>query len=102
MKNINYKIIKVESFYIYLLILSLFYIFLKYIFSFIEYPNISLILKIIYFSDTEYFDIVESLSRFDFYLDRSKFEVAEKIFGFPVFSVLIHSIFFKAFGFYTF
>lgn len=102
MKNINYKTIKIESIYIYLLILSLFYIFLKYIFSFIEYPNIGLILKIIYFSDTEYFDIVESLSRFDFYLDRSKFEVTEKIFGFPLFSVLIHSFFFKVFGFHSF
>ena len=83
-------------------LISFFYISLKYFLSFIEFPEEELILKIIRFTDKEYVYLVESFSRFDFSTDWSKFEISDKIIGFPIFSILIHAIFFKFFGYYTF
>jgi len=102
MKIINFNFLKKNDVYIHIFLLSFLYIFLKYILSSLLLPNIDLVLKIIYFSDTEYFDIVESLSRFDIFLIRSKFELAENIFGFPFFSMIFHSLIFNIFGFYSF
>ena len=83
-------------------LISFFYVSLKYFLSFIEFPEEELILKIIRFTDKEYVYLVESFSRFDFSTDWSKFEISDKIIGFPIFSILIHAIFFKFFGYYAF
>ena len=85
-----------------LFLISFFYVSLKYFLSFIEFPEEELILKIIRFTDKEYVYLVESFSRLDFSTDWSKFEISDKIIGFPVFSILMHAIFFKLFGYYTF
>ncbi len=85
-----------------LFLISFFYVSLKYFLSFIEFPEEELILKIIRFTDKEYVYLVESFSRLDFSTDWSKFEISDRIIGFPVFSILMHAIFFKFFGYYTF
>ena len=102
MNTISSKFLKNKSVYYYLAILSFFYISLKYIISYLIIPNLDLVFKIIIFSDIEYYDLVESLSRFDFFLNRSNIEISNNLFGFPFFSLIIHSIFFKFFGFYSF
>ena len=83
-------------------LISFIYVSLKYFLSYIEFPEEELVLKIIRFTNHEYAYLVESFSRFDFSTDWSKFEISDKIIGFPIFSILIHSIFFKFFGYYTF
>ena len=102
MKIIITEYLENKNIYNYLALLSFFYILLKYIISYLINPDVDFILKIIIFSDIEYYDLVESFSRFDFFLNRSSIETSNKIFGFPFFSLIIHSIVFKLFGFYSF
>jgi hypothetical protein len=102
MKTFSSELLKIKSVYYYLAILSFFYISLKYIISYLIIPDLDLVFKIIIFSDIEYYDLVESLSRFDFFLNRSNIEISNNIFGFSFFSLIVHSIFFKFFGFYSF
>lgn len=91
-----------NKFYYILFIISFLFILTKYFLSFLIFPNEYLFQKIIRLSDTEYFNIVESFSRLDLYTDWNKFEIAEKIIGFPIFSIILHSIFFKFFSYYSF
>lgn len=91
-----------NKFYFVIILLSLLFILTKYFISYLNFPNEYLFSKIIRFSDTEYFNIVESFSRLDFYTDWNKFEIAKKIIGFPTFSILVHSFFFKFLSYYSF
>ena len=82
---------------------SFLYVLIKYFASHLELPDERLIVKILSFSsDTEYFYLAESFSRLDFSTDWSKIEISKKIIGFPIFSIIWHSIFFKFFGYYSF
>jgi hypothetical protein len=91
-----------NKFYFVLIFFSLLFVLTKYFISYLNFPNEYLFSKIIKFSDTEYFNIVESFSRLDFYTDWNKFEIAKKIIGFPIFSILVHSFFFKFLSYYSF
>lgn len=90
------------KFYFVIIFFSLLFVLTKYFISYLNFPNEYLFSKIIRFSDTEYFNIVESVSRLDFYTDWNKFEIAKKIIGFPIFSILVHSFFFKFLSYYSF
>ena len=81
--------------YIILLFISFFFVITKYLVSYYYYQDEKLLLKILRLSeDQEYFYLVESLSRFDFYTKFSKYQIANNIIGFPIFSVIWHSIIF--------
>jgi hypothetical protein len=92
-----------KNYYIILLFISFFYVFTKYFISYYYYQDEKLLLKILRLSqDQEYFYLVESLSRFDFYTKWSKYQIANNIIGFPIFSVVWHAIIFLFLNYYTF
>lgn len=85
--------------------LSVCLVLIKYIVSYYYNPNESLFFKIINLGEkdfTLYSYIVESLSRLDLYTDWNEVEQAKGIIGFPIFSVIWHSIVYIFFGHYTF
>ncbi len=98
--------IKTEKKYLFkLLAISFFYIITKYIVSYYYNPDESLFFKIISFGEKDfssYSFLVESLSRLDLSTDWNKVEKASDIIGFPIFSLIWHSIFYIFFGHYSF
>ena len=90
--------IKTEKKYLFkLLAISFFYIITKYIVSYYYNPDESLFFKIISFGEKDfssYSFLVESLSRLDLSTDWNKVEKASDIIGFPIFSLIWHSIFY--------
>ncbi len=85
--------------------LSVCLVLIKYIVSYYYYPHESLFFKIISLGEkdfTLYSFIVESLSRLDLYTDWNETEKAKGIIGFPIFSLIWHSIFYVFFGHYSF
>ena len=87
--------------YLQILLISSFLILAKYLVSYFYIFNEDFLLKILRLEDIEYLFIVESLSRLDLKTDWSSFYSAEKIIGFPIFSVIWHSIFFIFFNYYS-
>ena len=87
--------------YLQILLISSFLILVKYLVSYFYVFNEDLLLKILRLEDVEYLFIVESLSRMDFKTDWSIIYKAENIIGFPIFSIIWHSIFFIFFKYYS-
>ena len=87
--------------YLQILLISSFLILVKYLVSYFYIFNEDFLLKILRLEDIEYLFIVESLSRIDLKTDWSSIYSAEKIIGFPIFSVIWHSIFFIFFNYYS-
>ena len=88
-----------------LLAISFFYIIIKYLVSYYYNPDESLFFKIIGFGEKDfssYSFLTESLSRLDLSTDWNEFEKASDIIGFPIFSLIWHSIFYIFFGHYSF
>ena len=79
--------------YLQIVLISSFLILVKYLVSYFYVFNEDLLLKILRLEDVEYLFIVESLSRMDFKTDWSIIYKAENIIGFPIFSIIWHSIF---------
>ena len=99
MPNINKK------YYSIIIILGLSLILTRYLVSFYYYHEESLLFKIVRLSEidfTLYSLIAESISRADFYTDWNEWEPANKIIGFPIFSIIWHSIFYALFNHYGF
>ncbi len=98
--------INIETKYILKVItLSVCLVLIKYIVSYYYYPHESLFFKIISLGEkdfTLYSFIVDSLSRLDLYTDWNEVEKAKGIIGFPIFSLIWHSIFYVFFGHYSF
>ena len=87
------------------IVISVCLVIIKYIISYYYNLNESLFFKIITLGEkdfTLYSYIVESLSRLDLYTDWNEVEQAKGIIGFPIFSVIWHSIAYVFFGHYTF
>ena len=93
--NSNIKI------YLQILLISLFLILSKYAISYFYIFDEDLLLKILRLEDIEYLFIVESFSRMDLKTDWSEIHKAQGIIGFPVFSVIWHSILFIFFKYYS-
>ena len=53
-------------------------------------------------SDIQYYPLVETLSRFDFFPSFNSYFIAKKIITFPFLSIIWHAILFKFFGYYSF
>lgn len=87
--------------YFQILLISLFLILSKYAVSYFYIFDEDLLLKILRLEDIEYLFIVESISRMDLKTDWSNIHKAERILGFPFFSVIWHSIFFIFFKYYS-
>ncbi len=87
--------------YLQIVLISSFLILVKYLVSYFYVFNEDLLLKILRLEDVEYLFIVESLSRMDFKTDWSIIYKAENIIGFPIFSIIWHSIFFHFFKYYS-
>ena len=87
--------------YLQIVLISSFLILAKYLVSYFYVFNEDLLLKILRLEDVEYLFIVESLSRMDFKTDWSIIYKAENIIGFPIFSIIWHSIFFIFFKYYS-
>ena len=87
--------------YLQILLISSFSILIKYLVSYFYIFNEDLLLKILRLEDIEYLFIVESLSRMDLKTDWSNIYEAENIIGFPIFSIIWHSIFFTFFKYYS-
>ena len=87
--------------YLQIVLISSFLILVKYLVSYFYVFNEDLLLKILRLEDVEYLFIVESLSRMDFKTDWSIIYKAENIIGFPIFSIIWHSIFFIFFKYYS-
>ena len=87
--------------YLQILLISSFSILIKYLVSYFYIFNEDLLLKILRLEDIEYLFIVESLSRMDLKTDWSNIHKAENIIGFPIFSIIWHSIFFTFFKYYS-
>ena len=88
-----------------LLTISFFYILIKYLVSYYYNPDESLFFKIISFGEKDFISysfLAESLSRLDLSTDWNEFEKASDIIGFPIFSLIWHSIFYTFFGYYSF
>ena len=88
-----------------LVVISFFYIIIKYLVSYFYNPDQSLFLKIISFGEKDFISysfLAESLSRLDLSTDWNEFEKAKNIIGFPIFSLVWHSIFYILFGYYSF
>ena len=99
MSNIN------NNYYFKIIILSLSLILARYLVSFYYNYEEGLFFKIVRLSEidfTLYSLIAESISRVDFYTDSNELEPANKIIGFPIFSILWHSIFYALFNHYGF
>ncbi len=87
--------------YFQILLISLFLILSKYVVSYFYIFDEDLLLKILRLEDIEYLFIVESISRMDLKTDWSNIHKAQRILGFPVFSVIWHSILFIFFKYYS-
>ena len=87
--------------YLQILLISSFLILAKYLVSYFYIFNEDFLLKILRLEDIEYLFIVESLSRLDLKTDWSSIFSADKILGFPIFSVIWHSFFFIFFNYYS-
>ena len=87
--------------YIKLFVISSSLVLIKYLISYIYFFDEDLFLKILRLNDIEYLMIVESLSRLDLKTDWSNIFEAQKIIGFPLFSVIWHSIFFYFIKYYS-
>tara|TARA_B100000579_G_C22825438_1_gene852847 strand:+ start:257 stop:2107 length:1851 start_codon:yes stop_codon:yes gene_type:complete len=99
MFNIN------NNYYLKIIILGLSLILTRYLVSFYYNVEESLFFKIVRLGEidfTLYSLIAESISRIDFYTDWNELEPANKIIGFPIFSILWHSIFYAFFNHYGF
>ncbi len=91
-----------KKYYLYLLFIALFTLSIKWVLAIIESGANLNSLVLFNLEDTQYFPIVYSLSEFNFaptYLDIVD---SEKIIGFPLLGALVHSIFFKFTGIYSF
>ncbi len=78
---------------------------IKYAISYLLNFNEDIFFKILKLSEMDFYEyayMVESLSNFNFKFDWSIKMPAEKFQGFPIFSLIWHSIFFKFFGYYSF
>ena len=87
--------------YLQILLISSISILVKYLVSYFYILNEDFLLKILRLEDVEYLFIVESLSRMDLKTDWSSVYKAENIIGFPIFSIIWHSIFFIFFKYYS-
>lgn len=98
--------INAETRYLFkLIVISFFYIIIKYAVSYYYNPDESLLFKIIGFGEKDFISysfLVESLSRLDLSTDWNQVEKARDIIGFPIFSLIWHSIFYIFFGHYSF
>ena len=90
-----------KKIYIKLFAISSSLVLIKYLISYIYFFDEDLFLKILRLNDIEYLMIVESLSRLDLKTDWSNIFEAQKIIGFPLFSVIWHSIFFYFTKYYS-
>ena len=89
-----------EYFFIFLIVIST--ILPKWIISSIYYDNSVIVNTLFNIKDIQYFPLVISFSDLIFnpsYLDNI---VDNKLISFPTYSLLIHSLFFKLFGVYSF
>lgn len=96
MKKINHN-------YVFIFILTIIFITLKYSYSLFFFKEDFFITKILLeTSDLQYYPLVESLSRFDLSPSFNKYYEAKKIITFPFLSLIWHAILFKFFGYYSF
>jgi len=89
--------------YIYLLIFTLLFFSSKWITTFFFEFNESFLTKIVLdTSDIQYYPVVLSISKLNFFPSFLQDLSPEKILQFPVTSIIIHSFFYKLFGIYSF
>ena len=89
--------------YIYLLIFTLLFFSSKWITTFFFEFNESFLTKIIFdTSDIQYYPVVLSISKLNFFPSFLQDLSSEKILQFPLASIIIHSFFYKLFGIYSF
>ena len=89
--------------YIYLLIFTLLFFSSKWITTFFFEFNESFLTKIIFdTSDIQYYPVVLSISKLNFFPSFLQDLSSEKILQFPLTSIIIHSFFYKLFGIYSF
>lgn len=94
---------RVSRNYILIFILTITLFVLKYFYSFLIFKEDYFITKILLETrDIQYYPLVESLSRLDFFPSFSNYFTAKKIITFPFLSLIWHSILFKFFNYYTF
>ena len=94
-----------KSFTIKIAIFTFLLLSIKYFISYFLNFNEDIFFKILKLSEIdfhEYAYMVESLSNLNFKFDWSIKQPAEKIQGFPIFSLIWHSIIFKIFGYFSF
>ena len=89
--------------YIYLLIFTLLFFSSKWITTFFFEFNENFLTKIIFdTSDIQYYPVVLSISKLNFFPSFLQDLSSEKILQFPLTSIIIHSFFYKLFGIYSF
>ena len=91
-----------KNYYLYLIFVSLFTLSIKWVLPILE-GEINLNSLVLFnLEDTQYFPIIYSLSEFNFAPTYIDIIDSKKIIGFPLLGALIHSVFFKFIGIYTF
>jgi len=94
---------KINKNYILIFSLTILFFLSKYFYSFFFFKEDFLITKILLeTSDIQYYPLVETLSRFDFFPSFNSYFIAKKIITFPFLSIIWHAILFKFFGYYSF
>jgi hypothetical protein len=89
--------------YILIFFLTILFFLSKYFYSLFFFKEDFLISKILLeTSDIQYYPLVETLSRFDFFPSFNSYFIAKKIITFPFLSIIWHAILFKFFGYYSF
>ncbi len=94
---------KINKSYVFIFILTIIFITLKYSYSLFFFGEDFFITKILLeTSDIQYYPLVESLSRLDLFPSFNNYYIAKKIITFPFLSLIWHAILFKFFGYYSF
>lgn len=100
---ISTMIKKINKSYVFIFILTIIFITLKYSYSLFFFGEDFFITKILLeTSDIQYYPLVESLSRLDLFPSFNNYYIAKKIITFPFLSLIWHAILFKFFGYYSF
>ena len=91
-----------KKYYLYLLVSVIFSLSIKWMLSISEFGSNLNTLLLFNLKDTQYFPIVYSLSEYDFYPTYLENLRAENAIGFPILGAVVHALFYKIFGIYSF
>ena len=91
-----------KKYYLYLLVSVIFTLSIKWVLSISEFGSNLNTLLLFNLKDTQYFPIVYSLSEYDFYPTYLENLRAENAIGFPILGAVVHALFYKIFGIYSF